>query len=364
MTKRMGALLLTLLLTVSLALTACSSKQEPKEALKTAAANASKLTSYEMSSNFTINELSYKPADESQQDPTMTQFMSMLKDAQFNVTGVYQSEPMQTEMTVSLELKGDMGMTFTIPMVMTAEKLYVKVPSIPFFPIPETVVGKFLELDLKELAEQEGTEWNPDAMDAAKTQKLSNEVMDAVLGEYDQDKFFKNVDVKDAQLPEGVDAKQVVQFSVNNDNVKEAVTVLVTKALPKVLDILSKEEYRDMLQLDQADIDQAKEDLNITEADQTEMSKDLDQLKETLTINKFNIDFALDKQDFPVYQKIAADLLIKPVDTKDEVKLAFTGSNTYTKINEKAAFKINIPTGENVITMQEFEELMNSSYGY
>ena len=125
--------------------------------------------------------MSYKPGDASQTDPTMTQFMSMLKDAQLNVTGVYQSEPMQTEMTLGIELKGDMGMTFNIPMVMTAEKLYVKVPNIPFFPIPENVVGKFLELDLKELAEQEGTEWNPDAMDAAKTQKLSNEVMDAVL---------------------------------------------------------------------------------------------------------------------------------------------------------------------------------------
>ncbi|KAF4319881.1 hypothetical protein G195_006855 [Phytophthora kernoviae 00238/432] len=246
---------------------------------------------------------------------------------------------MQTEMTVGIELKGDMGMTFTIPMVMTAEKLYVKVPSIPFFPIPETVVGKFLELDLKELAEQEGTEWNPDAMDAAKTQKLSNEVMDAVLSEYDQDKFFKNLDVKDAQLPEGLDAKQVVQFSVNNDNVKEAVTVL-------------------------ADIDKAKEDLKITEVDQAEMAKDLDQLKDTLTINQFHIDFALDKKDFPVYQKMVADLLIKQPDTKDEVKLAFTGSNTYTKINEKPAFKINIPTGEDVITMDKFEELMNASYGY
>lgn len=364
MTKRMGALLLTLLLTVSMALTACSSKQEPKEALKTAAANASKLTSYEMSSNFTINELSYKPGDASQTDPTMTQFMSMLKDAQLNVTGVYQSEPMQTEMTLGIELKGDMGMTFNIPMVMTAEKLYVKVPNIPFFPIPENVVNKFLELDLKELAEQEGTEWNPDAMDAAKTQKLSNEVMDAVLSEYDQAKFFKNLDTKDAKLPEGVDAKQVVQFSVNNDNVKEAVTVLVTKAMPKVLDILSKEEYREMLQMDQADIDKAKEDLKITEADQAEMAKDLDKLKDVLTINQFNIDFALDKNDFPVYQKMVADVLIKPEGTKDEVKLAFTGSNTYTKINEKAAFKINIPTGDDVITMQEFEELMNTSYGY
>ncbi|WP_366291949.1 hypothetical protein [Paenibacillus sp. AN1007] len=289
--------------------------------------------------------------------------MSMLKDAQLNVTGVYQSEPMQTEMTVGIELKGDMGMTFNIPMVMTKEKLYVKVPNIPFLPIPENIVNKFIEFDLKKLAEQEGTEFNPDAMDAAKTQKLSNEIMDAVLGEYDQQKFFKNLDTKDAKLPEGVDAKQVVQFSVNNDNVKEAVTVLVTKALPKVMDIVSKEEYRDMLQLSQADIDKAKEDLKITEADQAEMAKDLDKLKNVLTINTFNIDFALDKNDFPVYQKMVADMLIKPEDTKDEVKLAFTGSNTYTKINEKPAFKINIPTGDDVITMEEFEKMMNSSYG-
>ena len=138
---------------------------------------------------------------------------------------------------------------------------------------------------------------------------------------------------------------------------------MITKALPKAIDIVAKEEYRDMLQLNQADIDQAKADLKSVAEDKEEMSR-IDRINEVLTINNFNIDFALDKQDFPVYQKIAADLLIKPVDTKDEVKLAFTGSNTYTKINEKAAFKINIPTGENVITMQEFEELMNSSYGY
>lgn len=364
MTKRMGALLLTLLLTVSLALTACSSKQEPKEALKTAAANASKLTSYEMKSNFTINELSYKPQDQSTQDPTVTQFMSMLKDAQLNITGVYQAEPMQTEMTLGIELKGDMGMTFNIPMVVTAEKMYVKVPSIPFLPIPETLVNKFVEIDLKQLAEQEGTEWNPSAMDAAKTQKLSNELMDAVLSEYDQNKFFKNLDTKDAQLPEGVDAKQVVQFTVNNDNVKEAVTVLVTKALPKVIDIISKDEYREVLQLTQEDIDQAKSDLKLTEEDKAEMEKDLDKLKDVLTINAFNIDFALDKQDFPVYQKMNADVLIKDPDTKDEIKLAFTASNTYTKINEKPAFQINIPSGDDVIKMDELEELMNSSYGY
>ncbi|MBR2566896.1 MAG: hypothetical protein IKE29_20085 [Paenibacillus sp.] len=362
MTKRMGALLLTLLLTVSLALTACGSKQEPKEALKTAAANASKLTSYEMSSNFTINELSYKPASGSASDPNVTQFMNMLKDAEMNITGVYQAEPMQTEMTVGIELKGDMGMTFNIPMVLTKEKMYMKVPNIPFLPIPENMVDKYIEFDLKNLAEQEGTEFNPDAFDAAKTQKLSNEITDAILGEYDQQKFFKNLNTKDANLPEGVDAKQVVQFTVNNDNVKEAVTVLVTKALPKVMDIVSKEEYRDMLQLSQADIDKAKEDLKISETDQAEMSKDLDKLKDVLTINTFNIDFAIDKNDFPVYQKLVADMLIKA--DEDEVKLAFTGSNTYTKINEKPEFKINIPTGDDVITMEELEEMMGNPYGY
>ena len=76
-----------------------------------------------MSSNFTINELSYKPASGSASDPNVTQFMNMLKDAEMNITGVYQAEPMQTEMTVGIELKGDMGMTFNIPMVLTKEKM-------------------------------------------------------------------------------------------------------------------------------------------------------------------------------------------------------------------------------------------------
>ena len=49
---------------------------------------------------------------------------------------------------------------------------------------------------------------------------------------------------------------------------------------------------------------------------------------------------------------------------EDEVKLAFTGSNTYTKINEKPEFKINIPTGDDVITMEELEEMMGNPYGY
>lgn len=56
-------------------------------------------------------------------------------------------------MIVSFEFKGDMGMMFIILMVMIVEKFYVKVLSILFFLILEIVVGKFLELDLKELVE-------------------------------------------------------------------------------------------------------------------------------------------------------------------------------------------------------------------
>ncbi|MNW12949.1 hypothetical protein D3C71_2107670 [compost metagenome] len=78
--------------------------------------------------------------------------------------------------------------------------------------MPETIVGKFLVLDVKELAEENGEEFNPDMFDTEKTQKLSAELSAAVLGEYDSAKYFKNVEAKAVQLPEGFKEKRIVQF--------------------------------------------------------------------------------------------------------------------------------------------------------
>ncbi|GAB6992629.1 hypothetical protein [Paenibacillus pini] len=354
MNKKFAVLILTLMMVMSVVLAGCGSKQEPKEAMKSAATNAMKMTSYEMKSKVVINDLKVTTKDTAN-DPSMDQVINMVKNADITVDGVYQQEPMQSELTMGINLKGDMSMSFNIPMVMTKEKLYVKVPSIPMLPLPESVVGKYLVLDLKELAEQQGT--NVNSLDTAKTQKLSNEVMNTLFNEYDGTKYFKDIDTKDAHLPEGVDAKQVVQFFVTNDNVKEAADIFINKALPKILDIISKDEYKDVVGLSKEEIDNAKNELNSTS--KNDLNKGLNDLKNYVKINQFNVNTAINKKGFPTYQDMIMNAEFNDPDTKDNVLLSMQGSNIYSKINEKQTFKIGIPKDTEVVTMEEFQKQMN-----
>lgn len=355
MFKKWGLSAAALLLTAAVVLPGCASKQEPpKEALKTAASKAVTMSSYELKSKVVINNLTVDaPTDESA--AMTTQVLSMLKNAEISVDGVYQAEPMQTEMTLVLNLKGDMAMSFTIPMVMTKEKMYVKVPSVPFFPIPENIVGKFLEVDLKQLAEQEGSEFNPATLDTQKTQKLSNEIVSVLMGEYDEQKYFSDIEPKDAKLPEGVDAKQVVQFKVTNDNVKDFVTILVNNALPKIIDVVGKDEYKDLLQFKAEELADVKKELQSGES-KAELDKALADLNKYLTINQFQANTALNKDSFPVYQDLLLDIKMSNPEDKTNIGLSLTGSNQYSKINEKADFKIGIPQGDAVITMDQLQQ--------
>jgi hypothetical protein len=356
MIKKWGLSAAALLLTGAVILPGCASKQEaPKEALKSAATKVTEMSSYEMNSKVTINNLTVETATDTEAAATTSMVLNMLKDADLSIKAVYQAEPMQTEMTMMLNLKGDMAMSFNIPMVMTTDKLYVKVPSIPFFPIPETVVGKFIELDPKELAAQQGTEWNPQSLDTDKVQNLFNEVSSTVLAEYDEEKYFNDIKPADAALPEGVKAEQVVQFEVTNDNVKEALTILVNNALPKVIDILGKEEYREMLEIDSADLAKAKEELQSSEA-RAEFDKGLADLGTYLTINQFHMNTAINKDDFPVYQDMVMDIKVNDPEQGENVGLALTATNLYSKINEKQTFEIGIPQGDDVITIEELQQ--------
>lgn len=350
MRKIMG-LTLTLLLSVVLVLSGCGTKKlEPKEALQGAASNALKMDSYVVKNEIKIKDLSVKLAQNNEQVGSV---VNMLKDAEINISQIYQKDPMQTEATLEVKLKGDVATTITIPFVVTKEKMYVKIPKVPFFPIPDSVVGKFLVLDYKELAAQSGGEADLSKVDIAKTQKFASEVANAIFAEYDSAKYFKDVDAKDAALPDGFSAKQVVQFNVTNDNVKDAVTIFVNKALPKVLDIMSKDDYRDMFQgLTKEDIDKAKK--QIQSGSQAELSKGIDEMKNHLKINQFTVNTAIDKNDFPAYQNLNANLEINDPDTQNNVKIAIESKSTFSKINEKQKFEIGIPT--DTITIQQLQQ--------
>lgn len=356
MNKKWGVSAAALLLTAAVILPGCGNKQEaPKEALKSAITKATTMTSYEMKSKLVVNNLTIEAPTDEESDPTATMVLNMLKNAELSIDSVYQADPMQTEATMVLNLKGDLAMSFTVPMVITTEKLYVKIPSIPLIGIPETIVGKFVEIDMKELAEQEGTEYSPGSLDTEKAQKLSNEVVSSVLAEYDEEKYFKDIKPEDANLPDDVDAEQVIQFQVTNDNIKEAITILVNDALPKIIDIISKDEYKDLLKIDSADLAKAKEELQSGDT-RTELDKELADLDKYLVINQFHFNTAINKDGFPSYQDLLMDIKLTVPDEGTNVGLSLSGSNQYSKVNEKVEFKIGIPQGDDLITMDELQQ--------
>lgn len=358
MSKKLLTSCLLVMLSVVLVMSGCSSKKEPKEALSSAAVKALEMNSYVLENQIKILDFSVEGAAEAE-SPEVGAVLSMLKNAEINIKQIYQKDPMQTEATLEVKLTGDMTTTITIPLVITPEKLYVKVPSIPFLPMPESVTGKFLVLDMKELAEQSGEEFNPDLFNPEKSQKLGTELMGALFAEYESGAYFTNIDPKEASLPEGFKAKQVVQFAITNENVKEAVTILVNQALPKMLDILAKEEYRSMLQLTPEEIDQAKKELQ--EGNQDELGKALDEMKNNLQINKFTVDTAIDENNYPAYYNVQADVAVNDPETQENIKVAVQMTSRFTQINEKLAFEIGIPT--DTLTLEQLQEEMGQ-YGY
>ncbi|GGO09826.1 hypothetical protein [Saccharibacillus kuerlensis] len=332
---------------------AAAVEESPKALLKESVANSMAATSYEMDSNFTLNELTVVMPPSSADSQSVDQVVSMLKGAEFNVNAIYQGDPMQMEMMMEVKLKGDMEMTIKLPIVMTKEKMYMKIPNIAILPLPQNLVGKFIEIDLKELAAEQGTEFNEAMLDPKKSQKLGADLSAAVLDSFEEGTYFKKVAVGEAGLPEGVTAEDVVRFEVTNENVKEAITTLVNVALPKVIETLDTPEYREMIGVTEQELQDAKKELST--ADNEQMSKDLDELKNYLTVNTFQVDTALNADKFPIHQKMTVDVSFKDPESSTSGTVSLEGSSTYSKVNEKQTFEIGIPT--ETITLEELENM-------
>lgn len=336
---------LAVLLAFVLVLTGCGAKETPKNALEGAFIKSTEMKSYAFKSSITVNDLQMDGADLG--DPSVAMVINMLKNAELTIDGVAQLDPMQVEATLNVALKGDMAFSFSLPMVITPDKMYYKIPNIPMLGIPADIVDKYLVLDMKELAEQAG-EPIP-TVDVVKTQKFSNEFLKEVLGKFDEKTYFSEIAVKDANLPEGVEAKQVVKVAITKDNFDQAVTTIVKDALPALIDLMSKDEYKELFQIDQADLDQLKSEMTATDS---ELKEGLEEIKKSLTVNELSMTTAINKDGFPVYQTIIGNVDFK--DETDQMKLVVHVNTTTSNINEKAEFKIGIPT--DTITMEQLQE--------
>ena len=123
--------------------------------------------------------------------PEVGMIYEILKDIRIDISGAYKKDPMQLEADIDLTLKGDIKTTFTVQMVMTQEKMWIKLPDSPLLPLPKEVKGKFIEFDLLELAEESG---QPTAtLDVELQTKMNTDIINLFVESLGKD-FYKEVD--------------------------------------------------------------------------------------------------------------------------------------------------------------------------
>lgn len=325
--KKITVLLLAVILIV---IAGCSSGKPPKEALTAAMAKNAEANSYKLKMSLGLDELVIPQNAEVQAEAAAAAAMvGMLKGAAINIDAVYKKDPMRMDMNVEIVIPGDMEMKLTVPMIMTQDLLYVKIPQTPMLPLPETVTGKYIKIDLKELAAQQGGA----EIDMAEQQKLGKELGEALLKHFDERTYFSEPKAEDAGLPAKLKADQIVAVEVNESNYAQTVDTVVEKVLPEIIDLLlNNEAYLKSLQLQKADIEKFKSEL---EANKAEM---LNVLKNDVKVNQLKLTGAI-KDGYLVYQAGQVNIEAKDKATGQQVSLGLHFDANITDIDKEVTFE-------------------------
>lgn len=345
-------MLATLLVMILLA--GCSSSKSPEETLQDALKKSSQMTSYSMKGSLQLSDLKL-PASAAEGDTT-SMVSSMLSTAEISWTGGYRKDPMLAEVNLQIAIKGDLAMTITVPIIMNDQKLWVKVPNIPMLGLPAEIVGKYIEVDLKKLAEQQGEQMPK--LDIGTTQKLVNDVSAIVFKHIDEDTYLKDVSAKDAGIAsDGV--QQVVQTHVTKDQVEPLIKTVVNDIAPEVIDLLSKnEEYRKLLKIEQSDLDKAKKDLS--ESKDGEISKNLEEFKKGVQTLDILSNIGIDGKGYVSYSD--AKITFAGQDAGQSASGSVKVVQELTDINGDVKLS-GEPKAEEVLTEDQLNQLGLSALG-
>lgn len=347
--QKIAVLLLAVILVV---IAGCSSVKPPKEALQAAMTKINEADSYAVKMSFGLDELEIPQDAAVQADAAAAAaIVSMIKDATITVDAVYRKDPLRTDMNMVIILPGDMEMKLTVPMIMTEETLYMKIPQIPMLPLPETITGKFIKIDLKELTGQQGAA----EIDIASQQKLGKELGEVLLKHFDEKTYFSEPKAEDAGLPADLKADQVVAFEINESNYPQTVETVINKVLPEVLGtLLANEESIKSLQLDKADIEKFKTDLEANKADI------LDMLKNDVKVNMLKVTAAI-QDGYLSYQEGKVNVEATDKDSGQKMKLGLHYDVSYSDFNKAPTFENEIPT--DAITLDELTQMFQMPVG-
>lgn len=341
------------LLILTMVVAGCSGNTPPKAAMQQAMVKTMEADSYKLSMSIQLDELELPPVPEAEASGLpISSITGMFQDAIIKVDAIYAKDPMRVDMNMEFVLPGMMEMKLAVPMIMTKDVLYVKPPDIPMLPLPDETKGKYVAINLKELAEQQGAELN---IDPAAQQELLQDLSKSVLERFDEKTYFSELKAADAGLPEGVKADQIVRFAITEENYPQTVETIVNDVLPEILDILlANEAYLTAMQIDKADLEAAKADW---ETNKTEL---LNVLQNDVKINTLEMTGAI-ADKFMVYQSGKLGLEMTDAESGQKAKLGVSFSGQYSEIGKSPAFEQELPT--DTVTLEQLMGLFGAPMG-
>lgn len=336
------AVLLAVLMAAVLMVTACGEKPTPKEAVQGAWTSSMEMKSFTYTGTLRLEELDLPPSVLADADASI---LAMLKNMSVGIRGAYSQDPLMMETILNLTIPGDMAISFEVPAIATPDKLYVKIPNIPMFPLGEAA-GKFLEIDPKEYAEQQGIDIQ--AIDFDLQRKFGGDVMDIVFKHLDAEPYFEELKKSDVEgLPDDLKADRYVKFSITQDSFESFVMTAVDHIVPEVIDLLlESEEYRAMLGVTEDELRRAKDEL--AAEDRSGIRQDLEELKESFRINELSLTGAI-RDKVMVYQKV--NVRLETTQDGETMKIGLGFDIRYDNINGDVQFEHGVPN--ETITMDE-----------
>ncbi|MDP5276131.1 hypothetical protein [Chengkuizengella axinellae] len=350
MKRKLLSIAFTLLIILTLVLSGCGQKPGPKQMLNTAYDKSFELESYSFDGNidFSMNV----PAEAIAAEPEMAMIAGMLQDINMNISGVYQLNPVKIEMILDLEIPGDMSFNVNLPMIIEEERTLVKVPNIPFIPLPEEVKGKFMEFNYDELSE---TEEEFDFEILQKQNELIKEMSRIIFNHYNEEEYFTLLE--ESQFPDGADVTEVVEIKITDENFEKVVLTFVDQVFPELVDLLSSPNWSEYKYMEPGEPEKLKEDMINSRSDIISFLQDENN---SLRVNDFTILNGINKDNYISYQsmKLDIDAIVEGIVGNFIINLSLSTND----INQDPNFTVDVPT-ENIINVIEYEEIMNSTYG-
>nr|WP_106782882.1 S-layer homology domain-containing protein [Lysinibacillus timonensis] len=323
------------------------SSEDITELLREVYENEFNLDSYEFEGSIDLGLVLPETED---LEPEVGFILETLKDIQIDITGAYKKDPMQLEAVIDLTLKGDIQTTFSMPMVMTEEKMWVKLPESPLLPLPAEVKGKFIEFDLLELAELSGQ--SAASLDYDLQAEMNQHFINLVVSALGKD-FYKEVDPSSVTLPAGIEADKVIKFEITNETLKPFINTVINDLLPKFIELLGNPEYVEALGLTAEDVQLLKEgfateDINLDEV--------VAEISKFLKINQLDEIIVLTEDNYISYDAGTLDFTVT-VENEGAFNFKLSFIQSKSNVNKDFDFSIGIPTGENVLPFDELLQL-------